>query len=140
MNEQLHIMDIVRDHKLRTISTIATFVIFVSIVTSLLYYYEIQYRCEYFSKEKGFTSINPPETNQPHTEYPPLKEYAKQMLLIPQSYHHIETIYVRNNDHQELFVQSIFSGKTANKDDEILCLKATYSFEGQPIQSPTACL
>lgn len=139
MNNQLHNTEALKDRRLENISAIALFGLFLSVITYILYWWENQYRYEYSEKEKGFTSIIAQQFNGPMGEHQQLKQHAKALLALPQSYKHIETIYIHNNDHQELFVRSLFSGKTAHNVEEILCLKASYSREGQTIKNPAPC-
>lgn len=139
MNEPLNNTETLSDRKLETISAISILAIVLSITAYILYYCENKYRDEYYAKEKGFTTINKPDFNGLSGEYPPLKEYAQQTLAFPKSYKHIETIYIHGHNHQELFVQTIFSGKTAHHSKEIFCLKASYSRQNQPIKHPTIC-
>lgn len=139
MNEPLHNSETLRDRKLETISAITVLGIVLSITAYILYYCENKHRSEYYVKKKGFATISTAPFDGPTGENQQLKEYAQSLLDFPKSYQHIETIYIHNPEHQDLFVRSIFSGKTTHKSEEILCLKAIYSSKDQSIKNPTAC-
>lgn len=139
MNEPLHSTEILRDRKLETISAITVLGIVLFITAYILYYCENKYRNEYYVKEKGFSTIAAPQFDGPAGENQQLKEYAQSILDFPKSYKHIETIYIHNQNHQDFFVHSIFSGRTTHKTEEILCLKAAYSSIDQSIKNPTTC-
>lgn len=136
MNEQLHNPENIRNHQIETISAIAMFGVVLFITAYALYYWENQFKTQDV-QEKGFSTIVTPRFNGPVGEHPQLKQYAQKLLAFPKSYKHIETIYI--NHDQKFFAQSIFSGKNIHEIEEIFCLKATYSYEGHIINSPTFC-
>lgn len=139
MTEEFHNTEDIKDRKLETISAITVLSIFLTITAYILYWWENKYRDEYYEKERGFTSIIAAQFNGPSGEHQQLKQHAQKLLAFPQSYKHIETIYIHNQNHQELFIRSIFSGQNAYQVEEILCLKASYSPEGQILKNPTVC-
>ncbi|GAA5099162.1 hypothetical protein [Wohlfahrtiimonas larvae] len=139
MNERLNNTEILRDRKVETISSIAIFSIFLFISAYILYVWENRYRSQFYVKEKGFSTIVAQQFDGPSGEHQHLKQYAQQLLVSPHTYRHIETIYIHNDSHQELFVRTLFSGHTTRHTEEILCLKATYSSQGNIIKEPARC-
>jgi len=129
-----------KEHRrLESLSVIVFFVIFLSVITYLIYIYETRSHREFNSKPKGFSTIVMNQFNGPTGEHQKLKKYAKNSLEYPASYKHIETIYIRNDSHQEVFVRTMFSGQDSYKTERIFCIKATYSFDSDEIKPPTSC-
>lgn len=125
--------------KLEYISAIFVFVIFISVVSYLTYIYEQDHRNESKFKIKGFSTMLTSQFNGPTGEHKILKKYAKQYLEYPASYKHIETIYIRNDRHHEVFVRTLFSGQDSYKTERIFCIKAIYSFDGKELKPPVPC-
>jgi len=115
------------------------FILFLSVIAYIIYVYETKSRSEYLLKMKGFSTALRQQFDGTAGEHQQLKKIAKNSLEFPQSYKHIETIYVKNDISQEILVRTLFSGQDTYKSEIVHCLKAQYSYSGEVIKPPVPC-
>lgn len=72
-------------------------------------------------------------------EHYQLSSQAKKALKFPDTYEHIDTVYFRNNDKQEITVKTTFIGQNAFGVKQRSCIMARYSFYGTELSQPVPC-
>lgn len=72
-------------------------------------------------------------------EHLKLRQTAKESLDFPISYKHVETIYFKNEPKKEIMIKMRFTGRDIYNTERQFCLRATYSYLGESINSPSPC-
>lgn len=127
------------DQKIPIFSLSLLFIAFLIIIYWIIYSYETAIRYEYKFRKRSFAAIISKQFDGIAGEHQQLKEYAKNSLQFPYSYKHIDTIYMRNNEDQELLVKTLYTGEDTFKTERVFCAKAIYTFYGDEIMAPEPC-
>lgn len=122
-------------------SYIIFFIIFLSLVWSVLYFYESSKPSsqETFEKKHPVMSAIAHQFDPISREHFKLRKIATQSLDFPSSYKHLETIYFRNEKKKEIIIKTRFRGLDMYYIDNRACLRATYSYYGEEIMAPEFC-
>ncbi len=126
-------------HKIEDIFLILFFIAFLIAIACIIYFYEMEIKNGYKHRRTAFSTVISKQFDGPAGEHLQLKEYAQSSLMFPYSYKHIDTIYIRNNEDQEIFVKTLYTGQDTYKTERLFCAKAVYSFQGLVISQPESC-
>lgn len=72
-------------------------------------------------------------------EHLALRKVAADSLDFPVSYKHVETIYFRNEQRNEVMIKMRFTGRDTYNTERQACLRATYTYYGDEMVAPEFC-
>lgn len=119
--------------------------IFLSLVWSVIFFYENQYENKKTTRQEKFRKKDPviysitQQFDPISKEHLKLRQAATELLDFPISYKHIETIYFRNEPKKEIMIKMRFTGRDIYNTERRSCLRATYSYHGEETSAPSLC-
>lgn len=114
-------------------------IIFLSLIWSVIFFYENKKvtKQKVFKKKHTIIQSIAQQFDPISKEHLQLRKAATDLLDFPISYKHIETIYFRNEQKQEIMIKMRFTGRDTYNTERRSCLRATYSYHGKEMIAPS---